>query len=73
MKKFVAIMALLMGATTGLIAQTTAGDQVEMADLMRSEGKIYVVVAILVLIFAGIVGYLIKIDRKLTKLEKGEE
>ena len=43
---------------------------VEMADTMRSNGKIYVVVAIIIAIFAGIIFYLIRLDRKLTKLEK---
>lgn len=43
---------------------------VEMADTMRSEGKIYVVVAILLLIFAGLIAYLVMLDRKISKLEK---
>jgi CcmD family protein len=43
---------------------------IEMADTMRSEGKIYVVVAILLLIFAGLIGYLILLDRKITRIEK---
>ncbi len=42
----------------------------EMADVMRQSGKIYVVVAVLALIFVGIVVYLYTIDRKVTKLEK---
>lgn len=41
-----------------------------MADEMRSNGKIYVVVAVLTTIFIGIILYLIRLDRKLTKLEK---
>ena len=44
--------------------------QVEMADTMRSNGKIYVVVAVILTIFAGIILYLIRLDRKITKLEK---
>lgn len=36
---------------------------------MRSTGKIYVVVAVIVTIFIGIVLFLIYLDRKLTKLE----
>jgi hypothetical protein len=43
---------------------------VEMADTMRSEGKIYVVVAILLLIFAGLITYLVRLDRKISKIEK---
>jgi len=42
----------------------------DMADEMRRNGKIYVVVAVLVAIFIGIVLYLIRLDRKLSKLEK---
>ena len=43
---------------------------VEMADKMRSEGKIYVVVAVIITIFVGIILYLIRLDRKITRLEK---
>lgn len=42
----------------------------DMADEMRRNGKIYVVVAVLVAIFIGIIIYLIRLDRKLSKLEK---
>ncbi|MCS7035927.1 MAG: CcmD family protein [Saprospiraceae bacterium] len=38
-------------------------------DFMRETGKIYVVVATLVVIFLGIVGYLVRLERKLTKIE----
>jgi len=44
--------------------------EVEMADTMRSEGKIYVVVAILLLILLGLVLYVFLTDRKITQLEK---
>ncbi len=39
------------------------------ADFMSSIGKIYVVVAVIVAVFVGIVIFLIYLDRKLTKLE----
>lgn len=42
----------------------------EMADVMRSNGKIYVVVAVLVIIFTGLFVYLVMVDKKLSKLEK---
>ena len=51
-------------------AETTTTDTIEMADTMRSSGKIYVVVAVLSIIFIGITTYLILIDRKISKLEK---
>jgi CcmD family protein len=47
-----------------------AQPEVEMADTLRSEGKIYVVVAIMLIIFLGLISYLIFMDRKLTRLEK---
>ena len=47
-----------------------AQNGVAMADEMRSNGKIYVVVAVLLLIFLGIIIYLVRLDRKLTRLEK---
>ena len=43
---------------------------VEMADTMRDNGKIYVVVAVILAIFIGIIIYLIRLDRKMTRLEK---
>lgn len=41
----------------------------EMADAMRANGKIYVVVAILLLVLAGVAAYLFLLDRKITRLE----
>ncbi len=61
------LVALLMGVA--LYAQQGM-PEVEMADALRANGKIYVVVLVLTVIFIGIVGYLIAIDRKLRKLEK---
>ena len=52
-----------------LIAQTAA-NEVDMADVMRSNGKIYVVVAVVTIIMTGLIIYLISLDRKITKLEK---
>ena len=40
------------------------------ANEMRSNGKIYVVVGVLTAIFIGIIIYLIRLDRKLAKLER---
>ena len=44
--------------------------QVDMADTMRSNGKIYVVVAVILTILAGVIIYLVRLDRKISKLEK---
>jgi hypothetical protein len=45
-------------------------NQVEMADNLRSEGKIYVVVAIVLIVLAGLILYLFLLDKKIKKLEK---
>jgi hypothetical protein len=49
-----------------------AGDtsKVEMADKFRADGKIYVVIAVLVTILLGLFLYIIRLDRKITRLEK---
>lgn len=52
------------------LAATAQEAAPEMADKMRSEGKIYVVVLVLATIFAGIIAYLVRLDRKISRLEK---
>ncbi|GGB04324.1 CcmD family protein [Puia dinghuensis] len=44
--------------------------KVEMADGLRANGKIYVVVMVLVTILAGVLLYVVRLDRKIGKLEK---
>jgi len=44
----------------------------EPTDFMNSNGKIFVVVAVVVIILIGLFIYLINLDRKIKKLEKGE-
>ena len=41
----------------------------EMADVMRANGKIYVVVAVLLIIFVGMIVYLISLDKKANRLQ----
>ncbi|MFD1631152.1 CcmD family protein [Pseudopedobacter beijingensis] len=54
-----------------LISLTTFADgHVEMADELRSSGKIYVVVAVITVLFIGLFIYLFSIDRKISKIEK---
>lgn len=57
------------------MAQATADSlpkqAVQMATGMRSNGKIYVVVAVLLTVLSGLFIYLYRLDKKITKLEKG--
>lgn len=43
---------------------------IQMADGMRSNGKIFVVVAVIVTLFIGIVLYLVNLDKKISRLER---
>jgi CcmD family protein len=56
--------------TLPVMAQTDTSKPVEMADGLRANGKIYVVVLVLVTILAGILFYVVRLDRKISKLEK---
>tara|TARA_Y100001968_G_scaffold310977_1_gene332465 strand:+ start:469 stop:657 length:189 start_codon:yes stop_codon:yes gene_type:complete len=46
--------------------------QVEMADAFRSEGKIYVVVLVALIILVGIFVYLFRIEGKIKDLNKNK-
>ncbi|WP_158826260.1 CcmD family protein [Mucilaginibacter lacusdianchii] len=64
MKKL-GLLALTLFCGLGAFAQP-----VEMADKMRSSGQIYVVIATVAIVFAGLAVYLFAMDRRLKKLEK---
>jgi hypothetical protein len=49
-----------------------AGEGPEMADTFRSNGKIYVVLLVICTIFAGIILFLVFLERKIKKLEKNQ-
>jgi hypothetical protein len=65
-RKFLQTLFLLT-CYTAVAAQQ---DRVDMADTMRANGKIYVVLAVVLTIFTGIILYLVRLDRKITKMEK---
>ena len=57
--------------TLASLAQDSTGTKKpEMATLMRSNGKIYVVVTVLVIILLGLILYVTRLDRKISRLEK---
>ena len=65
MKKIFILTALVLNTVLGF-AQASS---VEMADTMRANGKIYVVVGIIMIVLLGFIAYLFMLDRKITKLE----
>ena len=62
------MLSLLLIASISSFAQQT--EQVEMADQFRTDGKIYVVIAVVTIILIGLLIYMISLDKKIGKLEK---
>lgn len=69
MKRLLLLIPALLCAVW-LPAQEQA-DPLRQASGMRANEKIYVVVAVLAVILAGFLFYLIRLDRKISRLEKG--
>ena len=65
-KKF----SLLWFALLSSFFMNAQDSTVEMADTMRQNGKIYVVVAVVLTILVGLFLYLIRLDRKISNVEK---
>ena len=55
-----------------LCSLANAQPGVDMADTMRSNGKIYVVLAVILTILFGLILYIVRLDRKISKLEKNK-
>ena len=70
MKKHAAyfFLTLVMLSVSSILAHAGDGDP-EMADVMRSNGKIYIVVSIVLIVLAGLIAYLFTLDKKVKKLE----
>jgi preprotein translocase subunit SecG len=73
MKKLLYLFFLLI--SLGLNAQAQDGsskndEHIEMADALRESGKIYIVVGVIVIIFIGILIYLLVLEKKIDKIEK---
>jgi cytochrome c biogenesis protein CcdA len=69
MHKFIRVVLFVLGFFVSTISFAQA-QQVEMADTMRSNGKIYIVVAVCLTILIGLFLYVFLIDRKISKIEK---
>jgi hypothetical protein len=67
--KHISALLFLLAGSTMLYAQDPKGKS-GFDTLMRSNGRIYVVVAVLTCMLLGLLIYLIRLDRKMSKLEK---
>jgi CcmD family protein len=72
-KKIYSLLFLLIGFLPAIVVRaqdSTAVKKVEMADRLRADGKIYVVIAVLLVILTGIFLYVVRLDRKISRMEK---
>ncbi len=69
MKWFKQHLLLLLVLTGGTLA-AQGNNEPEMGGLFYSEGKVYIVVAVLSIVLVGIFVYLFTMDRKLKRLEE---
>ena len=67
-RRLLLIVALLVSSFIGYAQD----EKTSMADTMRSEGRIYVVVAVMVTILIGLILYLVRLDKKISKIEKDQ-
>jgi hypothetical protein len=65
--KFILLIFVIFSSFNALCQ---GNPDVEMADLLRRDGKIYTVVFVLVVILTGMIIFLVRVDRKLFRLEK---
>ena len=70
MKKNKKIILSILAVFMSFMSFAQNPNQVEMADVMRGNGKIYVVVGVLLILLIGFFLYLIFLDKKVSKLEK---
>ncbi len=69
--KFWLLLAVALLPTLVASAQAPAArPAVEMADALRADGKIWVVVGVFAIITLGVLLYLFRLEGKVTKLEK---
>lgn len=77
MKKIYCVLIFLLAlmGNAACFAQNPLApeDKPEMAVGMRSNGKIYVVVAVVVTIVSGLLIYLVNLDKKISRLEKEDK
>lgn len=62
------IAALIFSFTSTLLHAQEA--ETAFGETMRSNGRIYVVIAVILTILAGLILYLVRLEKKIGKLEK---
>ena len=71
MQKIRTLFSLLTLLMIAMFVQAQEGTtKTVVGETMRSNGRIYVVVAVMLTILIGLILYLVRLDRKISKVEK---
>lgn len=70
LKKYAVSLLAIFWLVLGIPAFAQNPAEIEMADELRADGKIYVVVAVLTVMLIGIFIFLFLLDRKMSRLER---
>jgi hypothetical protein len=70
MKKLHQLFMLIVSLASTTVIHAQDSKESTVGELMRSNGRIYVVIAVMLTILAGLILYLVRLDRKISKLEK---
>ena len=71
MQKIKTIFSLLLVLLVSIFVQAQEGTaKTGFGETMRSSGRIYVVIAVILTILIGLILYLVRLDKKMSKMEK---
>ena len=71
MQKIWNLISLFMLLLTTVFVQAQEGTaKTGFGETMRSSGRIYVVIAVILTILIGLILYLVRLDKKMSKMEK---
>ena len=63
-------ISLFIFLMVSMFAKSQTVSEPQMADMFRDNGKIYVVITVIAMIFVAIVLFLVNLERKIKKIEK---
>ena len=69
-RNFLLLALSFLITNTNAIAQNTQSDPVANKGFMVSNDKIYVVMLIVITILAGLIFYVVRLDKKISRIEK---
>lgn len=66
-------LSSIMFLLVSVVPSSVMAQGAEMADKFRADGKIYIVIIVIITIFIGIIVYLFSLEKKIKRLERGDK